>query len=178
MRIIAEQPGLYKIIELKLFRKTPGVTFDLFPMKAVPHIDSIDRIIHDHNAISPGPVGDVLQPWYMHTAQQDNLIVLCGKRDVDIFTKEHGKIEHFTISSDKIYHNGSLVFEGGAVLVWPENVFHRIVSGEDGSASINLAVHTEGFDLKTNFGIYDLNTKTGEYRVIREGYEDQLLDDL
>lgn len=177
MKIIAEQPGLYKIVELKLFRKTPGVTFDLFPVKSVPHIDSIDRVLHDHNAISPGSVGDILQPWYMHTAQEDNLIVLYGQRDVDIFTPEHGKIEHFTVTPDKVYHNGQLVYEGGAALVWPQNVFHRIVSGEKGSASINLAVHNEGFDIKTNFSIYDLNTETGEYRVVREGYEDQLLDD-
>jgi len=175
MKIIAEQPGLYQILELKLFRKTPGVTFDLFPMDAVPQIGSIDRVLHDHNAVSPGPVGEVEKPWYMHTAQRDNLIVLFGQRDVDIYTPEHGKIEHFSITPDKLYHNGELVFEGGAVLVWPENVFHRIVSGEGGSASINLAVHTEGFDIKTNFSIYDVNLETGEYRVIREGHQDQLI---
>lgn len=174
MKIISEKPGLYKIIELKLFRKTPGVTFDLFPLEAVSHIDSIDRVLHDHNAVSPGPVGDIYQPWYMHTAQEDNLIVLHGKRDVEIFTPEHGKVEHFSVTPEEIYHNGELVFQGGAVLVWPQGVFHRIVSGEGGSASINLAVHNEGFDLKTNFSIYDLDLKTGEYRVIREGHKDQL----
>lgn len=173
MKIISEQPGLYKIIELKEFRKTPGVTFDLFPLEAIPHIDSIDRVIHKHNAISPGPVGDVAKPWYMHTSQADNLIVLYGQRDVEIFTPDHGKVEHFTVTPDKIYHNGELIFQGGAVLVWPEGVFHRIVSGEGGSASINLAVHHEDFDIKTNFSIYDLNIETGEYWVIREGQKDQ-----
>lgn len=178
MKIIAEQPGLYKIIEMNLFRKTPGVTFDVFPMKSVSHIDSIDKVLHDYNAVSPGAVGEILKPWYMHTAQEDNLIVLYGQRDVELYTKEYGKIEKFTITPDKMYHNGELIFEGGAVLVWPKNVFHRIVSGEKGSASINLAVHHEGFDLQTNFNIYDLNTETGEYRVLRQGYEDQLDEEL
>lgn len=173
MHIISEKAGLYRIIGLQLFRKTPGVTFDLFPLEAVPHIDSIDRVLHDHSAVSPGAIGDIQRPWYMHTAQDDNLIVLHGRREVDIYTPAHGKIEHFTVTPDKIYHNGELVFEGGAILVWPKGVFHRIVSGEEGSASINLAVHHEGFDIRTNFSIYDLNTDTGAYHVIREGQADQ-----
>lgn len=173
MRIIKEIPGLYRIIELSLFRKTPGVTFDLFPMEVVPHIDSIDRVLHDHSAVSPGPVGEVERPWYMHTAQDDNLIVLSGRREVDIYTPEHGRVEHFTVTPDRVLHNGETVYEGGAVLIWPKGVFHRIVSGPEGSASINLAVHHPGFDIRTNFSIYDLDTETGDYRVIREGYRDQ-----
>jgi len=100
--------------------------------------------------------------------------VLHGIREVDIYTKAHGKVEHFTIYPDKIYKNGELVVEGGAVLVWPTGVFHRIVSGPDGSASINLAVRHEGFDVRTNFSIYDLNTETGDYHVIRKGDKDQI----
>ncbi len=174
MKIISEKPGLYRIIELQVFRKTPGVTFDLFPMKAVPHIDSIDRVLHDHSAVSPGAVEGIERPWYMHTAQDDNLIVLHGRREVDIYTPEHGRIEHFSVTPNTIHHNGELIFEGGAILVWPKGVFHRIVSGEEGSASINLAVHHEGFDIKTNFSIYDLDTATGAYRMIREGKADQV----
>lgn len=174
MKIIAEKAGLYRIIALNVFRKTPGVTFDLFPLEAVPHIDSIDRVLHETSAISPGPVEGVPRPWYMHTAQDDNLIVLQGRREVDIYTREHGRVEHFTVTPDRILHNGEIVYEGGAVLVWPRGVFHRIVSGPEGSASINLAVHHEGFDIRTNFSIYDLNTDTGAYHVIREGHKDQV----
>lgn len=173
MKIIESVENLYSIIELTPFRKTEGVVFDLFPMDAVPHIDSIDRVLHEHSAISPNPVGDVERPWYMHPHQEDNLLVLYGQREVDIYTKEHGKVEHFTVYPDKIYKNGVLIYEGGAVLVWPTGVFHRIVSGENGSASINLAVHHPGFNIKSNFNIYDLNTETGEFHMIREGYKDQ-----
>ena len=59
------------------------------------------------------------------------------------------------------------------MLVWPCNVFHRIRTDSQGSASMNLAVHHEGFDIRTNFNVYDLDTTTGEYRVIREGHLDQ-----
>lgn len=173
MRIIKEIPGLYRIIALSVFRKTEGVMFDLFPMDITPKIDSIDRVIHSHDAVSPGSVDGVQRPWYMHTAQDDNLIVLYGKREVDIYTKEHGRVEHFTVTPDQVFHNGESVYQGGAVLVWPKGVFHRIVSGPEGSASINLAVHHDSFDIKTNFSIYDLDTNTGEYRMIREGYKDQ-----
>lgn len=174
MHIIDEVEGLYRILELTQFRKTPGVVFDIFPMDAVPHIDGIDRVLHEHSAVSPGPVGDIERPWYLHQHQEDNLLVLHGVREVDIYTPAHGKIEHFTVYPDKIYKNGEIIVERGAVLVWPKGVFHRIVSGPEGSASLNLAVRHEGFDVRTNFSIYDLNTETGAYKVIRQGYEDQL----
>jgi hypothetical protein len=174
MKIIKEVKDLYRIIELTPFRKTEGVTFDLFPMDSVAHIDSIDRVLHDHGAVSPGPVEGVSKPWYMHPHQDDNLLVLHGRREVDIYTKEHGKVKHFSVYPDKIYENGELVFEGGAMLVWPAGVFHRIVSGENGSASINLAVHHDGYSIRSNFNIYDLNTETGDYCLIREGYKDQV----
>jgi len=60
------------------------------------------------------------------------------------------------------------------MLVWPCGVFHRIVScPEQGSASVNFAVRYEGFNIRTNFNIYDLDTESGKYKVIREGHLDQ-----
>lgn len=109
----------------------------------------------------------------MHAHQSDNLIVLHGQRTVELFSRSHGKIETFVVMPNKIYHNGNLLFDVGAVLGWPPLVFHRIVSGEQGSASINLAVHFEGFDIRNNFNIYDLDLATGKYRIVREGFEDQ-----
>jgi hypothetical protein len=172
-KIIEEVAGLYKIYALDLFRKTPGVVFDLVPLDLIPRIDSMDRVLHEHSAISPGPVGSIARPWYLHPHQDDNLVVLYGTRFVEIYTPEHGKVEHFTVTPNAVYKNDQLIYEGGAMLVWPVNVFHRIISGAEGSASLNLAVHYEGFDVNTNFSIYDLNTETGEYSVIRRGSEDQ-----
>jgi hypothetical protein len=172
--LISEKKGLYRLVELKLFRKTPGVIFDLYPLETIPHIDAIDRVLHERSAVSPGPVDGVGQPWYMHAHQADNLIVLHGKRTVDLYSRSHGKIETFEVMPNEIYHNGNLIYQGGAVLGWPPLVFHRITSGEEGSASINLAVHFEGFDIRTNFNIYDLDIATGKYRILRKGFEDQL----
>ncbi|RVU54876.1 hypothetical protein [Anaerosphaera multitolerans] len=171
--IIDEIEGLYRIIKLKEFRKTEGVTFDVMVKDMVPKVDAVDRVLHKGGAVSPGAVGDIERPWYMHTSQEDNLVVLQGTRYVEIYTPSHGKVEKFTVEPNRIIHNGKVVFEGGAVLVWPVGVFHRIVSGDNGSASINLATHLEGFDINTNFNIYDLDTETGEYKVIREGFKDQ-----
>lgn len=168
-----EEPGFWKIIKLKPFRRTEGVAFDILPMEVLQRIDGIDRVIHKHEAVSPGAVGTVARPWYFHPQQEDNLLVLQGMRTVDIFTLEHRRVETFTVEPDRVTRNGKLVFEGPAMLVWPTNVFHRIVSGSAGSASLNFAVRNPGFDIDTNFSIYDLDTKTGEYRVIREGKLDQ-----
>lgn len=172
--IIDQVKGLYQIIELEPFRKTRGVTFDILPKDAIPKIDSMDRVIHRNSALSPGSTEGVERPWYMHPHQADNLMVFFGERNVDIYSVEHGRIENFTVTPDSIMKNGELIHEGGAMLVWPANVFHRIKSGENGSASLNLAVHYDGFDISTNFNIYDLNTETGEYKVIREGFLDQM----
>ncbi len=172
--IIKEEKGLYAVVKLKLFRKTPGVVFDQYPMKTLSHISSIDRVLHDKSAQSPGAVGNVKTTWYMHPNQEDHLMVLYGERHVWLYNKKHGKVEKFIVTPNEIYHNDELIVEGGAVLTWPTNVFHRIRSGEKGSASLNLATHTEGFDIKTNFNIYDLDTETGEFELLKYGYEDQL----
>jgi hypothetical protein len=171
--ILAEIPGLYKVVALQPFRKTEGVSFDILPNDLVPKIDAVDRVIHKTKAVSPGPVGDVMEPWYMHPNQDDNLVVLQGVRHVEIYTKSHGRIETFIVTPEYIEHNNRLLYDGPVLLVWPRGVFHRIKSGENGSASINLATHYQGIDMKTNFNIYDLDIKTGNYSVIREGHLDQ-----
>ena len=171
--IFKEIKGLYKIIPLKLFRKTQGVSFDVLPKDIVPKVDAVDRVIHFKDAVSPGPVGDVAEPWYMHPYQDDNLMVLQGVRHVDIYTRAHGKIESFVVTPHKIMQNGETVYDGAALLVWPQGVFHRIKSGPEGSASVNLATHYEGIDMRTNFNIYDLDIETGKFKVIREGHLDQ-----
>jgi hypothetical protein len=173
--IIAEIPGLYKVLALQPFRKTEGVSFDVLPKNLVPKVDAVDRVIHRNRAVSPGPVEDVMEPWYMHPCQDDNLMVLQGVRHVEIYTKAHGTVESFTVTPQRIEHNGGLLYDGPGLLVWPRGVFHRIKSGEEGSASINLATHYAGIDMRTNFNIYDLDTVTGQFRVIREGHLDQFM---
>jgi hypothetical protein len=172
--ILEEVDGLYRIVALKPLRRTEGVRFDMVRLEALLRIDAIDRVIHTGGAVSPGAVGDIERPWYMHTAQDDNLLVLHGTREVDIYTPAHGKVEHFTVTADHVMRDGKVLHEGAAMLVWPRGVFHRIVSDPvEGSASLNLATHYDGFDIETNFSVYDLNTDTGEYRVIRKGSMDQ-----
>ncbi|MFH7319222.1 hypothetical protein ACHHRT_01280 [Desulfurivibrio sp. D14AmB] len=170
--IFAEVSGFYRIIPLQPLRRTPGVLFDNVPMGFLPRIDAIDRVLHQSSAISPGPVGEVARPWYMHPHQDDNLIVLSGRREVDIYRREHGRAS-FTVTPDQILQNGEVLFDGPAMLVWPRHVFHRIVSGPKGSASLNFAVHYPGLDPRTNFSIYRLEEESGRFEVIREGFRDQ-----
>ncbi|MBN1242237.1 MAG: hypothetical protein JXA15_05950 [Spirochaetales bacterium] len=174
--VFMEVERFWRIIELVKFRRTKGVAFDIVPMELLPRIDGIDRVIHEEGAFSPGAVGDVNRPWYLHPDQEDNLIVLSGTRTVDIFTLEHRRVETFVVEPQRILKGGELIYEGPAMLVWPRNVFHRIESGPRGSASLNFAVRSEGFDIRTNFSIYELDTESGAYRVIREGHKDQFHD--
>lgn len=172
--ILEEVKNLYKIITLKELRRTANVQFDALDTNLIPRVDGFDRVIHGPGAFSPGTVGDVERPWYMHPHQEDNLMVLYGTRYIDIYTPEHGKIEHFSVTADKVCRNDEICYTGAAMLVWPCGVFHRVISCADkGSASVNFAVRSDGFDIKTNFNIYDLNPETGDYRVIREGHLDQ-----
>lgn len=171
--ILDEVDQFWRIITLKPFRKTEGVSFDILPMKYLPKIDGVDRVVHKHGALSPGSVGDVKRPWYLHPQQEDNLLVLQGVRMVDIYSLKYRRLEHFTVEPERVFHNDKLVYEGPAMVVWPTNVFHRITSGDNGSVSLNFAVRLPGFNIDTNFSVYDLDTKTGEYKVIREGKLDQ-----
>ena len=59
------------------------------------------------------------------------------------------------------------------MIVWPAGIFHRIVSGDEGSISINISTRNKNFNLEDNFNIYDLNIYSGEYTVLKEGNEDQ-----
>ncbi|TAN41634.1 MAG: hypothetical protein EPN25_04560 [Nitrospirae bacterium] len=172
---IEEVKGLYTITPLTIFRRTPGVTFDFVPVAGLPRIDAVDRVIHHGNAASPGRVDQIERPWYMHPAQEDNLIVLYGTRSVELYSHEHGRIEEFVVTPHEIRSGDRVICQGGVIFSWPRRVFHRVRSFDEGSASINLAVHREGFDIKTNFNIYDLDISTGKFRVIREGHVDQFL---
>ena len=169
---ILEVKGLYKVISLKKFRVTEGVLFEIVPLDVISNISGIDRVVHLNAAVSPGKIDDVERPWYMHEFQEDNLLVLHGERHVNLYSVEHGKIESFVVTPDKIYRDGVLLIDEACMLVWPRNVFHR-VSSPKGSSSVNLATRCIGYNNDSNFSIYDLNIDSGKYKVIREGVKDQ-----
>ena len=178
MKKIDIVPGLAFIIPLNELRETPSVHFHDLPAELVKEIAVIDRVEHGVGAFSPIARDQPdLRPWYMHTHQEDNLLVLCGQRNVDLYTPGHGSVESFEITPHFIRHRGAVVLEGPALLGWGTSVYHRVVS-PGGSISMNFARHFEGFDLKTNFNIYDLNTGTGESLVVRIGAEDQPAQDV
>ena len=59
------------------------------------------------------------------------------------------------------------------MIVWPCGIFHRIISGEEGSISINFSTRYKEFELENNFNIYDLDISTGDYKLIKKGIDDQ-----
>ena len=168
---------MYRLIPLRMLRRTPGVIFDEMVPSDIPKIDGIDKVIHGPNSISPGPIDDIdipcKRPWYMHSGQDDNLLVLQGTRYIDIYCPKRKERASFIVTPDRIYKNDKLYYDGSAMVVWPAGIFHRIISGDEGSISINFATRTNKFNLDDNFNIYNLDTNTGNYHVIKNGVEDQ-----
>ena len=168
---------MYRIIPLRMLRRTKGVKFDEMVPSDIPNIQGIDRVIHGPNSISPGPIEDapvpIKRPWYMHPGQDDNLLVLQGTRYIDIFDPKTLTKASFIVSPDKIFKNDKLYYDGPAMVVRPAGIFHRIISGIEGSISVNFATRTKNFDIKDNFNVYNLCTSTGDYHVLKEGHEDQ-----
>ena len=168
---------MYRLIPLRILRRTQGVKFDEMVPSDIPRIHGIDRVIHGPNSISPGPIEDapvpIKRPWYMHSGQDDNLLVLQGTRYVDIFDNKSLKKASFIVTPDKVYKNDKLYYDGPAMVVWPAGIFHRIISGEEGSISVNFSTRTKDFDVNNNFNIYNLCTTTGEYTLLKDGSDDQ-----
>ncbi len=96
-----EVKGLYKIVDMIHFRETKGVRFDIVPKDILKETVAVDRVIHESNSISPGKVGTIERPWYMHPWQSDNLVVLYGERHIDLYSVDHGKIENFVVTPTK-----------------------------------------------------------------------------
>lgn len=164
----------YEVFPLVSFRKTKGVSFDGIPIEMFPKIDAIDRVVHQGGAVSPGPVEAVERPWYMHYYQNDYLLVLSGAREVELYWPDYRKIDKFSVYPEKVEKNGNLCFDGPAILAWKKGVFHRIKSDPvKGSASVNIAIRHSGFNIKTNFNIYQLNIESGDYSLLRAGHLDQ-----
>ena len=168
---------MYRLIPLRTLRKTVGVQFDEIAKSDIPKINGIDRVIHGPNSISPGPILDDVQPvnrpWYKHDHQSDYLLVLQGTRYVDIFNPKNKEKASFVITPNEVYKNEKLYFKGPAIVSWASGIFHRIISGAEGSISVNLASRDKNFDIESNFNIYNLCTLTGDYYIVREGIEDQ-----
>ena len=168
---------LYRLIPLRKLRRTSGVKFDEIVPSDIPKIHGIDKVVHGPNSISPGPIEDstppVKRPWYVHRGQDDNLLVLQGTRYIDIYNPKSRESASFIVTPEKIYKNEKLYYDGPAMVVWPAGIYHRIISGQEGSVSINFATRNNNFDLKDNFNIYDLNKTTGETKLLKDGIEDQ-----
>jgi hypothetical protein len=160
------------VISAEKLRETPSVLFNKVPV--LPKIDSIDYVEHAKNAKSPAIKGKENETfWYMHTCQTDNLLVIHGTRFVQLYSSLHKKVENFEVTANYVKHNGKIIHEGMSIFGWPKFIYHRVDSANDGSKSINFAVHDGDFDIKTNFNIYSLNTETGESEIARHGFEDQ-----
>lgn len=165
-------PGMCYLIPLAKLRETPKVRFHFVPGLAEEGIATIQRVKHEPGALSPSIEGnETVQPWYMHPHQEDNCMVLHGERVIDLYTAEHG-LKRFEATPEKLTHAGEVLIDVPHIIGWYTHVFHRPNSPQ-GSTSIFITRHFDGFDFETEFNIYELNIETGEHKVLRAGKEDQ-----
>lgn len=165
--------GMCYIIPLAKLRETPKVQFHFVPYLVEEGIATIQRVKHEPGAMSPSIEGDeTVQPWYMHPHQEDNAMILGGERIIDLYTPEQG-LKRFEATPDRLTHEGKVLIDVPYLFGWYPNVFHRPNSPQ-GSMSIFITRHFDGFDFNTEFSIYELNTETGDHRVLRVGREDQI----
>lgn len=165
--------GMCYIIPLAKIRETPKVQFHFVPYLVEEGISTIQRVKHEPGAMSPSIEGnETIQPWYMHPHQEDNMIVFEGERIVELYTPEHG-VQTFEATPEKLTHNGKVLIDVPYIFGWHTNVFHR-PNSPHGSMSMFLTRHFNGFDMDTEFNIWELNTETGEHKVLRYGREDQV----
>lgn len=163
--------NLCYILPISPLRNTPNVQFYSVD-GVIDGLSGIDLVIHGIDGKSPLIRGDDTWYWYMHTDQEDNLVVHQGRRVVELYSEKHGQVERFEVTTNAIYHNGNKIHDGAAILGWEAYVFHRVHSPE-GSISTNYARRDAHFDIKTNFNIYHLDINTGEYQIARFGALDQ-----
>lgn len=171
--IVKKIQWLFHIIPLKKLRNTDKVDFDV--MSLYQEFNWIDIVTHEPGAKSPWSAWWKENLWYMHTGQEDNLITLSWNRYVELYTKNHWKIERFEISHNRIKWNWEIVLEWPWILWWPTWVFHRNYSPE-GSVSMNFAVRDDKFNLDTEFNIYDLDVETWKFKVQRLWKLDQIIN--
>jgi hypothetical protein len=163
---------LFHIIPFSLLRHTDNVDFHSIPY--LDQINSMDRVIHSPWAVSPWKVWEVAEWWYMHPSQEDNLITTSWTRIVELYHPKFSdwKIEKFELWDKYIKHNWKIICDWPGILGWPTWVYHRNNSPE-GSASLNLWIRFKGFNVDTEFNIYDIDLKTNKVSVIRKGSLDQ-----
>ncbi|KAH3761347.1 hypothetical protein Pelo_6746 [Pelomyxa schiedti] len=168
-------PTYWRVIPLRLFRKKDDVEFRGLPMTEFSHIDGVDHVEHGANAKSPGMVNGV-DGWYYHPCQEDNLLVCRGIRtSILMHASQPGVVEVFEVGRSYIKRNGEIICSEPAVLQWAPRTWHKVnTTSAEGSTSINFAVRHPGFDLHTEFNIYDLDTSTMTHKLLREGREDQM----
>jgi hypothetical protein len=164
---------MYRILPLRILQRTNGVQLDEVVPSDIPKMNGIDRMIHGPNSLSPGSIKNCKRPWYMHKYQDDHLLVVQGTRYVDIYCPETRVKSMFIITPNKIYKNHKLYVDSPAIIVWPAGIFHRMISGKEGSISINFATRKPEYDIRDSLNMYHLDTTTGEYFLLKRDSIDQ-----
>ena len=148
--VFHEVPNLYRIIPLHVLRKTPGVSFDLVPTDVLPRMTASTASCMTATPFRPGRLATSIAPGICTLAKTTIFVILHGVRFIEIYIREHSRIESFEATPHQIRQDGQIVYDGPAMLVWPRRMLHRIRSDANvGSSSVKKTVAYEDFDVRT-----------------------------
>lgn len=136
---------MFKLIPLgQLFRNSSHRVDNVMIHDALK-ISGIYREIHGANSVSPigtehhfKILNSPAASWYANIYEKNNLLVLNGSRDLDLWCMKKDKMINFKLTEDKIYRNGKLYYGSPALISWGGDIFHKTKSGSEGSISINF----------------------------------------
>lgn len=76
--------------------------------------------------------------WYANIYERNNLLILSGERQLDLWCKKLNQKVSLLITEDQIFKNGRLYYGCPAVISWDGDIYHKLKTKENKSISINF----------------------------------------
>ena len=141
---------MFKLIPLKNVQRASSFRIDNLIVQNGMNITGIFREIHGPKTKSSIGSENITkkmfniqhnkneEAWYQNRFEKNNLMVLNGSRNVDLYCPRTDKKENLIINEDNIYRNGKLYYGCPAIISWSGDLFHKTESSENGSFSLNI----------------------------------------
>lgn len=141
---------MFTLIPLKNVQRAPSFRIDNLIVQNGMNITGIFREIHGPQSKSSIGSENITKKmfktlynkneevWYQNRFEKNNLMVLNGSRNVDLYCPRSYKKENLIINEDNIYRNGKLYYGSPAIISWSGDLFHKTESSENGSFSLNI----------------------------------------
>lgn len=159
---------MFRLIPLRSVTRNSNIKVDTLT-KHIPNNSGIHREILSPNTISPVGSENITKDfndtfilgksvrWYANDYEKNNLLVLSGSRELELYCDVKKKKETLVINEDNIYRNGKLYYGSPAMISWYGCIYHRTTSGKDGCLSINIT--------EESYSIQEIKVPHSQYKL-------------